>query len=82
MVLINTQLLLAALHDPQWAGKLTTADGRGLSPLFWSHADPNGRCHLDMDSRLDITRAVGLPRIPGFRSLSVAVMRRWALSYQ
>lgn len=43
LVLINTQLL-------------TAADRRGLSPLFWSHANPYGRFQLDMDSRLDITR--------------------------
>ncbi|MEU6610295.1 Tn3 family transposase [Streptomyces shenzhenensis] len=40
LILINTQLLQAALRDPQWAGKLTAADRRGLS----------------LDSRLDITR--------------------------
>ena len=73
LLLISTQLLQAVLRDPQWAGKLTATDRRGLSPLFWSHTDPYGRCHLDMDSRLDITRAVGLPRIPGFRLLPVAV---------
>ncbi|GGJ58503.1 transposase [Streptomyces brasiliensis] len=56
LVLINTQLLQAVLRDPQWARKLTAADRRGLSPLFWSHVNPYGRLHLDMDSRLDITR--------------------------
>jgi hypothetical protein len=44
LVLINTQLLQAVLRDPQWAGKLTAADRRGLSPLFWSHVNP----YLDM----------------------------------
>lgn len=42
LILINTQLLQAALRDPQWAGKLTAADRRGLSPLFWSHVTRTG----------------------------------------
>ncbi|MCX4580284.1 transposase [Streptomyces sp. NBC_01571] len=56
LVLINTQLLQAVFRDPRWAGKLTAADRRGLSPLFRSHANPYGRSHLDMAPRLDITR--------------------------
>jgi TnpA family transposase len=40
LVFINTQLLQAVLRDPQWAGKLTKEDRRGLSPLFWSHVNP------------------------------------------
>ncbi|MER5410877.1 Tn3 family transposase [Streptomyces sp. NPDC002769] len=58
LALINNQLLQAVFRarDPRWAGKLTTADRRGLTPLFRSHANPHGRSHLDMDPRLDITR--------------------------
>ncbi|WP_123980792.1 Tn3 family transposase [Streptomyces sp. Ag109_O5-1] len=40
LVLINTQFLQAVLRDPQWAGKLTAADWRGLSLLFWSRVNP------------------------------------------
>ena len=57
LVYINTQLLQAVLRDPQWAGKLTAEDRRGLSPLFWSHVNPYGRFRLDMDTRLDLTAA-------------------------
>ncbi len=57
LVFINTQLLQAVLRDPQWAGKLTEEDRRGLSPLFWSHVNPYGRFRLDMDTRLDLTAA-------------------------
>ncbi|MFJ9755576.1 Tn3 family transposase [Streptomyces sp. NPDC101149] len=32
LALIDTQLLQAVLRDPQWAGKRTAADRRGLSP--------------------------------------------------
>lgn len=42
LLLISTQLLQAVLRDPQWAGKLTATDRLGLSPLFWSHANPYG----------------------------------------
>jgi TnpA family transposase len=57
LVFINTQLLQAVLRDPQWAGKLTEEDRRGLSPLFWSHVKIHGRFRLDMDTRLDLTAA-------------------------
>jgi hypothetical protein len=57
LVFINTQLLQAVLRDPQWAGKLTEEDRRGLSPLFWLHVNPYGRFRLDMETRLDLTAA-------------------------
>ncbi|GAA2418276.1 hypothetical protein GCM10010404_91080 [Nonomuraea africana] len=43
------------LADPAWAERLTAEDRRGLSPLFWSHINPYGRFHLDMDKRLDLS---------------------------
>ena len=57
LVFINTQLLQVILRDPWWASRLTEEDRRGLSPLFWSHVNPYGRFRLDMESRLDLTRA-------------------------
>ncbi len=57
LVFINTQLLQPVLRDPQWAGKLTEEDRRGLSPLFWSHVNPYGRFRLDMNTRLDLAAA-------------------------
>ena len=34
--------------------RLTDADLRGLTPLFWSNINPYGTFHLDMDTRLDL----------------------------
>ena len=45
------------LAEPEWAGRLTDADMRGLTPLFWSNINPYGTFHLDMARRLDL----GLP---------------------
>ncbi|NUW34814.1 hypothetical protein HTZ77_25775 [Nonomuraea sp. SMC257] len=42
------------LADQQWAGLLTPADRRGLTPLFWQHVRPYGEVRLNMDARLPI----------------------------
>ncbi|MET9339050.1 Tn3 family transposase [Nonomuraea sp. NPDC003804] len=55
LVYVNTLLLQAVPADPAWAERLTAEDRRGLSPLFWSHINPYGRFHLDMDKRLDLS---------------------------
>jgi hypothetical protein len=51
------------------AGKLTEADRRALSPLFWTHVNvnPYGRFELDMDSRLELGPTASAP-VPGPRS--------------
>ncbi|MFE1926396.1 Tn3 family transposase [Streptomyces asoensis] len=49
------------LADPKWADRLTDADRRGLSPLFWTHVNPYGRFELDMSNRLDLQPAVVVP---------------------
>jgi hypothetical protein len=54
-------LVQRVLADPKWAGKLTEADRRALSPLFWSHVNPYGRFELDMNSRLDLDLASTVP---------------------
>ncbi|MFE4688018.1 Tn3 family transposase [Streptomyces sp. NPDC056721] len=65
---VNTLLMQEVLADPKWADKLTDADRRALSPLFWTYVNPYGRFELDMNSRLDLdlsTRAtVPGPRAP------------------
>lgn len=76
LLLISTQLLQAVLRDLQWAGKLTVTDRRGLSPLFLVPRQPVREFHLDMDSRLDITRRWAYLGWPGCPLLPVAVMRR------
>ncbi|GAA0699916.1 hypothetical protein GCM10010193_63270 [Kitasatospora atroaurantiaca] len=52
------------LAEPKWAAKLTDADRRALSPLFWTHVNPYGRFELDMNSRLDLGPQ---PTVPGQR---------------
>jgi hypothetical protein len=54
------------LADPKWADKLTDADRRALSPLFWTHVNPYGRFEVDMNRRLDLVAvsAVPSPRSP------------------
>ena len=44
------------LDEPAHAGRLTAADRRALSPLYWSHVNPYGTFRLDMDRRLDLDR--------------------------
>ncbi|MFJ3146713.1 Tn3 family transposase [Streptomyces halstedii] len=40
LVHVNTLLVQEVLVEPKWADKLTEADRRGLSPLFWTHVNP------------------------------------------
>jgi len=54
LVFVNTLLVQSILKEPEWAGKLTDADKRGLSPLFWSHANLYGTIEIDMDTHLDL----------------------------
>lgn len=54
LVFINTLLIQSVLRDPGWAGRLTDADRRGLSPLFWSHANRYGRIEIDMHRHIDL----------------------------
>ncbi len=43
------------LETPEFHDTLDDVDRRALSPLFWTHINPYGRIHLDMDSRLDLS---------------------------
>ncbi|MCY9783170.1 Tn3 family transposase [Nocardiopsis sp. EMB25] len=54
LVYVNTLMLQDVLAEPAWSEKLTPADRRGLTPLFWSHVRPYGEVNLDLGSRLDI----------------------------
>lgn len=54
LVHINTLLVERVLEDPAWADRLTDADRRGLTSLFWSNVNPYGRFTLDMDTHLDL----------------------------
>jgi TnpA family transposase len=62
LVLINTRLLDAVLHEPAWAQRMdTVANRRGLTALFWSNVALHGRFELDLDTHLDYDRG---PRPP------------------
>ncbi|MEV5709016.1 Tn3 family transposase [Actinoallomurus sp. NPDC052274] len=54
LVFINTLLVQSVLKDPAGQQRLTDADKRGLSPLFWSNANLYGSIDIDMERRLDI----------------------------
>ncbi|MFD9323546.1 Tn3 family transposase [Streptomyces sp. NPDC060053] len=51
---VNTLLLQDILSEEKWQKRLTDADRRALSPLFWTHVNPYGRFEPDMNSRLDL----------------------------
>ncbi|MEV7489041.1 Tn3 family transposase [[Kitasatospora] papulosa] len=67
LVHVNTLLMQEVLADPKWADKLTDADRRALSPLFWTHVNPYGRFELDMNSRLDLDLSIRAT-VPGPRA--------------
>jgi TnpA family transposase len=52
LVYVNTLMLQQVLARPEWRGRLTETDRRGLTPLIWEHVNPYGRYELDMESRL------------------------------
>lgn len=54
LVHINTLLLQRVVEDPAWSGRLTDADRRAITPLFWSNINPYGRFELRMDEHLDL----------------------------
>jgi TnpA family transposase len=53
LVFVNTLLVQSVLKEKKWV-KLTDADRRALSPLFWSHANLYGTIEIDMDTHLDL----------------------------
>ncbi len=52
LVYMNTLMIQQVLTDEQWYQRLTTADWRGLTPLFHTHVNPYGIVRLDMGERL------------------------------
>ena len=68
LVHVNTLLIQQVLAEPKWADRLTDADRRGLSPLFWTHVNPYGRFELDMSSRLDLATTPVVAVVPGQRA--------------
>jgi TnpA family transposase len=54
MIYINTMMLQHLLNQPRWSERMTEADWRGLTPLFYSHVNPYGFFRLNMDTRLPL----------------------------
>ncbi|MEO3870978.1 hypothetical protein ABGB18_19380 [Nonomuraea sp. B12E4] len=42
------------LRDAAWRKRLSAADRRGLTALFWSHLNLYGRFELDMNRHLEL----------------------------
>jgi TnpA family transposase len=54
LVYINTLMVQEVLAEPRWYKRMTEADWRGLTPLFYLHVNPYGRFDLDMTQRLPL----------------------------
>lgn len=54
LVYINTLMIQRILAEPDWRGRLTPTDLRGLTPLVFTHINPYGTFRLDMNTRLPI----------------------------
>lgn len=67
LVHVNTLLLQGILSREKWQKRLTDADRRALSPLFWTHMNPYGRFELDMNSHLELSAAAAADTVPGRR---------------
>jgi TnpA family transposase len=58
---LNTIMIQIVLRDPVWRDRLTDADRRGLSALFWTHLNLYGRLELDMNTHLDLSSEESQP---------------------
>ena len=52
LVYINTLMIQQVLNQPRWFERMTEADLRALTPLFYHHITPYGTFELDMEQRL------------------------------
>ncbi|MEI5102959.1 Tn3 family transposase [Streptomyces sp. PmtG] len=76
LVRVNTLLLQGILSDEKWQQRLTDADRRALSPLFWTHVNPYGRFELDMNSHLALAAAASRCPAPAPRPIRGLANRR------
>lgn len=58
LVYINTLMVQQILAERAWEDRMTPEDLRALTPLFYSHINPYGTFHLDMNTRLEIEEAL------------------------
>ena len=59
LVLVNTLIIQQILAEPEWAQRLTDRDRKALNALIWSHINPYGTFHIDMNTHLDLGPAAG-----------------------
>ncbi len=54
LVYVNTLMMQEVLAEPKWHDRMTKADWRGLTPLFYTHVNPYGIFELDMATRIPL----------------------------
>jgi TnpA family transposase len=54
LVYVNTLMAQEVLAEPKWYDRMTEADWRGLTPLFYLHVNPYGTFDLDMETRIPL----------------------------
>jgi TnpA family transposase len=54
LVYVNTLMAQEVLAEPAWQQRMTEADWRGLTPLFYGHVNPYGMFDLDMEARIPL----------------------------
>jgi len=57
LVYVNTLMVQEVLAEPKWHDRMTKADWRGLTPLFYNHVNPYGIFELDMATRIPLVGA-------------------------
>ena len=57
LVYVNTLMVQEVLAEPKWFERMTEADWRGLTPLFYKHVNPYGIFELDMATRIPLAGA-------------------------
>ncbi len=58
LVYINTLMVQEVFSEPKWYDRMTEADWRGLTPLFYLHVNPYGRFDLDMEQRIPLMQQI------------------------
>jgi TnpA family transposase len=54
LVYVNTLMMQEVLAEPAWRQRMTEADWRGLTPLFYGHVNPYGLFDLNMEARIPL----------------------------
>lgn len=60
LVYVNTLMVQEILAESVWRQRMTTADWRGLTPLFYGHINPYGLFDLDMEARIPLSTPVAM----------------------